>query len=181
MTQLLIDTMSLLFRAHYALPPMNTAGGEPTSAIYGFSVLLLKLLREQRPNGVAFAFEGGRTHRHESYADYNTGPFCNLADYDFVASTLTVIEDGLLPTGALEADGCYADFIGPKVLDITGNLREITWDFVDGMVVYPLMGGAFSSTSEHSAACDFDFYVVDASYQLNDTGFRCCFDQDPTL
>jgi hypothetical protein len=43
------------------------------------------------------------------------------------------------------------------------------------------MGGAFNNSSEDAAACDYDFYVVDNSYQLHDTGFRCCFDADPTL
>jgi DNA polymerase-1 len=68
---LLVDTYSLFFRAFYALPPMTTTAGEPTSAIYGFSVLLLKVLREQRPTGVAFAVDAPeRTFRHHSYADY---------------------------------------------------------------------------------------------------------------
>jgi len=68
---LLVDTYSLFFRAFFALPPMSTTAGEPTSAIYGFSVLLLKVLREQRPTGVAFALDAPeRTFRHHSYAGY---------------------------------------------------------------------------------------------------------------
>ena len=39
----LIDVFSVFFRAHHALPPMNTSGGEPTSAMYGFSSLLLEI------------------------------------------------------------------------------------------------------------------------------------------
>ena len=57
MSVLIVDTYSLFFRAFYALPPMNTLAGEPTSALYGFSSLLLKLLREQKPSGVAFAID----------------------------------------------------------------------------------------------------------------------------
>jgi DNA polymerase I len=68
---LLLDTSSLFLRAHHALPPMNTRAGEPTSAIYGFSTLLLKLLREQRPTRLAFARDlAGPTFRHRDYADY---------------------------------------------------------------------------------------------------------------
>lgn len=73
MTALLLDTSSLFFRAFHALPPMNTKAGEPTSALYGFSVLLLKLLRERRPDGVAFARDLGRTFRHEQYGAYKAG------------------------------------------------------------------------------------------------------------
>lgn len=68
---LLIDTYSLFFRAFHALPRMNTGAGEPTHALYGFSTLLLKLLREQEPRGLAFALDAPqRTFRHERYAAY---------------------------------------------------------------------------------------------------------------
>jgi DNA polymerase I len=53
---------------------MNTTSGEPTAAIYGFSVLLLKLLREERPDGLAFARDLPQpTFRHERYAAYKAG------------------------------------------------------------------------------------------------------------
>lgn len=71
MSVLIVDTYSLFFRSFYALPPMNTLAGEPTSALYGFSSLLLKLLREQKPSGVAFAIDRPEpTFRHEAYAAY---------------------------------------------------------------------------------------------------------------
>ena len=43
------------------------------------------------------------------------------------------------------------------------------------------MGGAFNTQDETGAACNFTFYNVDQSFQLFDTGFRCCFSADPTL
>ena len=53
---------------------MSTSSGEPTSALYGLSVLLLKLLRELRPSGVAFARDSPRpTFRHAHYAEYKAG------------------------------------------------------------------------------------------------------------
>jgi DNA polymerase-1 len=71
LTVLLIDTYSLFFRSFHALPPMTTLSGEPTGALYGFSALLLKMLREQKPRGVALALDRAEpTFRHESYAEY---------------------------------------------------------------------------------------------------------------
>lgn len=68
---LLLDAFSLLYRAFFALPPMSTEAGIPTSGLYGFSVLLLKLLREQSPRGGAVAMDAPRaTFRHELYAGY---------------------------------------------------------------------------------------------------------------
>lgn len=68
---LLVDAFSLLFRAFFALPPMSTTAGVPTGALYGFSSLLLKLLREQRPRGGVVAMDSPRaTFRHELFAGY---------------------------------------------------------------------------------------------------------------
>jgi DNA polymerase-1 len=71
---LLLDTYSLFYRAFHALPPMTTQSGQPTGAVYGLSVLLLKLLREEAPCGVAFALDApAQTFRHEAYDAYKAG------------------------------------------------------------------------------------------------------------
>lgn len=44
---------------------------------------------------------------------------------------------------------------------------------------YPLMGGGFSTADDLGATCSFDFYKVDENFKLYDTGFRCCYDQNP--
>ncbi|HVT09642.1 MAG TPA: 5'-3' exonuclease H3TH domain-containing protein [Polyangia bacterium] len=68
---LLLDTHALLFRAFFALPPMSTRAGAPTSALYGLAVMLLKLLRDQRPCELAFALDAGQpTFRHLQSAAY---------------------------------------------------------------------------------------------------------------
>jgi DNA polymerase-1 len=68
---LLLDTHALFFRAFFALPSMTTKAGLPTSALYGLAVLVLKLLREERPRGLAFALDAGRpTFRHAQSPTY---------------------------------------------------------------------------------------------------------------
>ena len=68
---LLVDTFSAFFRAHYALPAMTTRAGEPTSALYGFSVLMLKLLRENRGAALAFAVDTPEpSFRRAAYREY---------------------------------------------------------------------------------------------------------------
>jgi DNA polymerase-1 len=68
---LLLDTYSLLFRAFYALPAICTSTGVPTGALYGTSVLLLKLLREQAPAGLALALDmPAETFRRALYPVY---------------------------------------------------------------------------------------------------------------
>jgi DNA polymerase-1 len=68
---LLLDVFSLVYRAFFALPAMVTSRGEPTSGLYGFSVLLLKLLRERQPKGVAAALDApAATFRHAAFPGY---------------------------------------------------------------------------------------------------------------
>jgi len=74
MAVLLLDTHSLFFRAFHALPPMSTAAGLPTQALYGLSALLLKLLREEQPEAVAFARDlPHKTFRHLRFPGYKAG------------------------------------------------------------------------------------------------------------
>ncbi|RYZ09538.1 MAG: hypothetical protein EOO73_04370 [Myxococcales bacterium] len=68
---LLLDTFSLFFRAFFALPPMSTSRGEATSALYGLSTLVLKLLREHPGAELCFALDTGRpTFRHREFLPY---------------------------------------------------------------------------------------------------------------
>lgn len=70
-TLMLVDGYGLIFRAYHALPPsLATAGGEQTNAVFGFASMLLDVLRSQQPDYAVVALEGGRTFRHDSFADY---------------------------------------------------------------------------------------------------------------
>src|SRR6266403_4461464 len=72
----LIDSMSHIFRAFYApmanrVAPLSTSQGQVTQAIYIFTNMLIKLLREEKPDYIAAIFESKeRTFRHETFADY---------------------------------------------------------------------------------------------------------------
>lgn len=72
----LIDSMSHIFRAFFAplqnrAAPLATAQGQVTQAVYIFTNMLLKLLREEKPDYIAAIFESReKTFRHETFADY---------------------------------------------------------------------------------------------------------------
>ncbi len=67
----LIDGHSLAFRAFHALPAtLATRRGELTNASFGFTSMLLSVLRDFRPSHLAVAFDVGRTFRHERFAAY---------------------------------------------------------------------------------------------------------------
>src|SRR5215218_5093157 len=66
----LIDGYSNIFRAFYAIRNLSNSRGEPTNAVYGFVTMLRKLLREETPDLVGVALEGGRTFRSDKFEDY---------------------------------------------------------------------------------------------------------------
>lgn len=67
----LIDGSNYLFRAFYAIRELSNSKGFPTNAIYGFTNMLLKLLREKDPEYIAVTFDlKGPTFRHEAYKEY---------------------------------------------------------------------------------------------------------------
>ncbi|MCF0155717.1 MAG: DNA polymerase I [Veillonella sp.] len=68
---MIIDGSSLLYRAFFALPPLKSATGTPTNAVYGFMTMLIKLFEELHPDYTVVAFDKGKvTFRTEMYQDY---------------------------------------------------------------------------------------------------------------
>jgi len=68
---ILIDGSALLYRAFYALPPLTTSKGITTGAVYGFTRMLTKLIREKKADYLVCAFDKGRkTFRHKESKDY---------------------------------------------------------------------------------------------------------------
>ena len=66
----LVDGNALVHRAYHALPPLTTSQGEMTSAVFGFTSMLLKVLAEEKPDYVAVAWDVGKSFRHAEFAEY---------------------------------------------------------------------------------------------------------------
>ncbi len=68
---LLIDGNSVLYRAFYGLPLLSTSKGLYTNAVYGFSMMLLNLLKDEQPTHIVVAFDKGKaTFRHQQFPEY---------------------------------------------------------------------------------------------------------------
>lgn len=67
----LIDGNSYVYRAYYAIRGLSTSNGLPTNAIYGFTNMLLKIIREKKPDGIIVSFDSPvPTERHRIYEEY---------------------------------------------------------------------------------------------------------------
>ncbi|MBL7234648.1 DNA polymerase I, partial [Komagataeibacter oboediens] len=68
---ILVDGSGFIFRAFHALPPMTSPDGTPVNAVYGFSNMLSRLLREHAGTHLAVIFDAGRhTFRNDLYDEY---------------------------------------------------------------------------------------------------------------
>jgi DNA polymerase I len=110
---LLLDGHSLAYRAFFALPVENfsTTTGQPTNAVYGFTSMLINVLRDEAPTHVAVAFDVGRhTFRTDAYAEYKATRKETPTDFrgqvDLIREVLLALR-----VPSLEAEGYEADDI----------------------------------------------------------------------
>ncbi|MEL7371916.1 MAG: DNA polymerase I, partial [Myxococcota bacterium] len=69
----IIDGSGYIFRAFYAVRSLSTASGDATNAVYGFSNMLEKLIREDEPSLLAIVFDaGGNNFRHDIFPEYKS-------------------------------------------------------------------------------------------------------------
>jgi len=73
-TLALLDVHAILHRAYHALPDFKSSSGEPTGALYGLCTMLIKLVKEVKPDYVVACFDlPEETERHKVYEDYKAG------------------------------------------------------------------------------------------------------------
>ncbi len=108
---LLLDGHSLAYRAFYALPVENfsTTTGQPTNAVYGFTSMLINVLRDEAPTHIAVAFDVSRqTFRSAEYADYKANRSKSPDEFKGQVSLIKEVLDALRVT-TVERDGFEAD------------------------------------------------------------------------
>ena len=108
---LLLDGHSLAYRAFFALPIENfsTVTGQPTNAVYGFTAMLINVLRDEKPTHVAVAFDRGEpTFRHEQYVEYKANRRETPDDFRSQLSLIFEVLDAL-GIRRLSAPGYEAD------------------------------------------------------------------------
>lgn len=152
-TLLLLDGHSLAYRAFFALPVENfsTSTGQPTNAVYGFTSMLINVLRDERPTHLAVAFDVSRqSFRTEQYAEYKAGRAETPTDFKGQVSLVQEVLDALqvrhIQLANYEADDIIATLArqgreaGMKVLICTGDRDALQLVNDDVTVLYPRKG-----------------------------------------
>ncbi|RPJ06027.1 MAG: DNA polymerase I, partial [Deltaproteobacteria bacterium] len=125
----LIDGSSYIYRAYYAIRHLSSPQGFPTNAIYGFTQMLLKVLKERKPDHIAVIFDAGRlTFRNDIYPEYKANRMSMPDDLvPQIAPIKEMVRAFNIP--ALELAGFEAD-------DIIGTIaRDCEEKGIDVMVV----------------------------------------------
>lgn len=111
---MLIDGNSLTYRAFFALPTdLATASGQVTNAVFGFTSMLINLVRDHHPDRVAVAFDRPEpTFRHERLDTYKAGraetPDILRQQMGLVRQVIDVLEIPVLEKPGVEADDIIA-------------------------------------------------------------------------
>lgn len=150
---MLLDGNSLAFRAFYALPAENfkTQGGLTTNAVYGFTAMLINLLRDEAPTHIAAAFDVSRqTFRLEKYPEYKAGRSATPDEFrgqiDITKEVLAALGITVLAEAGFEADDLIATLAtqaeaeGFRVLVVTGDRDSLQLVSDDVTVLYPRKG-----------------------------------------
>src|SRR3712207_3626295 len=150
---LLLDGHSLAYRAFFALPVENfsTTTGQPTNAVYGFTSMLINVLRDEQPTHVAVAFDVGRkTFRNEIYAEYKANRSESPTDFrgqvSLIQEVLAALHVPVVTAEGYEADDVIATLTvqaveqGMDVLICTGDRDALQLVNPHVTVLYPRKG-----------------------------------------
>jgi DNA polymerase-1 len=150
---LLIDGHSVAYRAFFALPVDNfsTTTGQHTNAVFGFTSMLINVLRDEKPTHVAVAFDVSRqTFRLEQYPDYKgnrskspqefTGQIPLIKQILDALHIMTFEKDGFEADDIIGTLATRAESAGMEVLICTGDRDALQLVTETTTVLYPRKG-----------------------------------------
>src|SRR5512146_2352206 len=128
----LIDGNSYVYRAFYAIKGLTNSKGFPTNAAFGFTNMLLKIIREKKPGGLAVCFDSpARTERHELFEDYKAQrpetPSDLVAQLPYIRNIISAFRINAFEVPGYEADDVIgtiarkAALEGHKVFIVTAD------------------------------------------------------------
>lgn len=161
-TLVLIDGHALIHRAYHALPPLSTGSGELVNAVFGFSSILLKMLKDLAPDYIAATFDlAAPTFRHKEFDEYKAtrmkAPDELYAQIGRVKEVLAAFNIPVFEKEGFEADDIIGTLVKQakkskvKTIIVTGDLD--TLQLVDKSTsVYTLKKGVKETMTYDEAA-----------------------------
>ncbi len=167
-TCILIDGNSILYRMFYGMRPMNSPKGVPTSAIYGFLNVLMRIKEDYNPKFLAVAFDhNSPTFRHEVYKEYKAGrekmPEDLAVQLGILKELLTSMDIEVIEKQGYEAD----DIIGTlshKAEEEKVKTYILTGDRDSFQLITPETSVLFPATRSGYQFADINEAYIDEKY-----------------
>lgn len=150
---LLIDGHSMAYRAFFALPPENftTSTGVPTNAVYGFTSMLINLMKEFNPTHIAVAFDVSRkSFRTEIYPEYKSTRAKTPEEFkgqvELIKEVLAAVSITTLERDGFEADDVIATLVTRAASEefvtevVTGDRDSFALISSTTTILYPRKG-----------------------------------------
>ncbi len=179
---MIIDGNALIHRAFHALPPLATKEGELVNAVYGFTTILFRAMKDLRPSHVVVTFDvAGGTFRHEQYAEYKAH---RTKQPDELYAQIPMVKDLVHTMGipTVELKGFEADdVIGTisKQLDEEADIQSIivtgdmdTLQLVDDNTRVYTMRKGISDTIMYDAKAVMERYGLEPNQMIDYKALR---------
>ena len=145
----LVDVSSMFFRAFYAVRPLNTSKGVPTNAVYGFLSMIVKLLKDIKPDYLAFCFDRPEpSFRKEIYTEYKANrsemPEELIPQVPYIKKLTEVLGIPIFEKPGFEADDLigtltrYGQTQGMQVVIVSGD-KDFAQLINDNVIMYDTM------------------------------------------
>ncbi|GAB4390325.1 MAG: DNA polymerase I [Thermodesulfovibrionales bacterium] len=142
----LIDGNSYVYRAYFAIRGLTDSAGRPTNAIFGFTNMLLKIIRERRPDGVIVSFDTPEpTERHGLFEEYKAhrpeAPDDLVAQFPHIRKIIRAFRIPVYEMPGYEADDILATIAekasrgGHRVFIVTAD-KDMYQLIHDSVLVY---------------------------------------------
>ena len=162
----IIDGNNLMFRAFYALPQLANFDGEISNAVFGFTIMLVKIIKEINPKYIAVTFDASKKNfRHEMFTEYKgtrkPTPEELRSQFPIVKNLLEAMNIKVIEKEGLEADdlmGCLSRSYDTKNIIVSADRDAFQLINSNTSIMFPKKG--VSETVMLSSDNLKDFYGV---------------------
>ncbi|MBF0565453.1 MAG: DNA polymerase I [Nitrospirae bacterium] len=137
----LVDGTGYIYRAYYAIRELRNSKGFPTNAIFGFTSMMLKLVRERKPDGLIVVFDSPEpTEKHRLFPQYKAHrtkpPDDMIAQIRPIRDVIEAMSIGVISLAGYEADDILAT-LAKRLAPVAGHVYVVTSDKDMLQVVQP--------------------------------------------
>lgn len=159
----IVDGNNLMFRAFYALPQLTNFQGEVSNAVFGFTNMLVKIIKELNPKYIAVTFDVAKKNfRHEKFPEYKgtrkPTPHELIGQFPIVKDLLNKMHIKVVEREGLEADdlmGCLSKAFNTENIIVSADRDAFQLLSKNTSIIFPKKGLSETITLNHDNLKEF--------------------------